>query len=437
MNIGMTGATGYIGKHLSAYLSEKGGHQIIPLGRSMFREGMSGRLSQTLANCEVVINLAGAPINKCWTAAYKRQLFESRIGVTNRLNRALSSLTRKPKLLISASAVGYYPTIGEVDEYTQTRGEGFLSDLCYAWEKEAKRCPSSTRLVITRFGVVLSPDGGAMRQMIRPLKMTKASVAIGPGTQVFPWIDIRDLCRAMLLFIENEALQGVFNLVAPQQVTQYDFARALGKAYGAWMTLIAPQAVFRLIYGEASSFLTSGQRVRPTRLQEAGFDFSVASLNDLFQGLDNSTIDELDLQRYMGRWYEIARFDHRFERGLMGVTATYSLRSDGSIRVENKGYKPHTPYDICKTAVGHAKIPDPAQPGKLKVSFFLNFYSDYYIMELDRENYAYVLVGSSSDKYLWVLSRTPQLPEEVKTKLVAIADRRGYDTTRLQWIQQR
>lgn len=119
----------------------------------------------------------------------------------------------------------------------------------------------------------------------------------------------------------------------------------------------------------------------------------------------------------------------------MGVTATYSLRSDGSIRVENKGYKPHTPYDICKTAVGHAKIPDPAQPGKLKVSFFLNFYSDYYIMELDRENYAYVLVGSSSDKYLWILSRTPQLPEEVKTKLVAIADRRGYDTTRLQWIQ--
>lgn len=437
MNIGMTGATGYIGKHLSAYLSEKGGHQIIPLGRSMFREGMSGRLNQTLSNCDIIINLAGAPINKRWTAGYKKQLFDSRVGVTNRLNRALNAITNKPKLMISASAVGYYSAIGEVDEYTQTRGEGFLSDLCYAWEKEAKRCPSSTRLVITRFGVVLSPDGGAMKQMIRPVKQTKVSVAIGPGTQPFPWIDVRDLCRAMLFFIENEALQGVFNLVSPQQITQYDLASALGKSYRAWMTLIAPQAIFRLILGEASSFLTTGQRVRPTRLLESGFDFSVPTLEDLLKETDHSTVDELDLQRYMGKWYEIARYNHRFERGLVGVTATYNLRSDGSIRVENKGYKPNTPYDICKTSVGHAKIPDPAQPGKLKVSFFLNFYADYYIMELDRENYAYALVGSSSDKYLWILSRTPELPEGVKTKLLAIAERRGYDTTRLQWVKQR
>ena len=94
------------------------------------------------------------------------------------------------------------------------------------------------------------------------------------------------------------------------------------------------------------------------------------------------------------------------------------------------------PYDICKTANGHAKIPDPAQPGKLKVSFFLNFYSDYYILELDEENYNYALVGSSTDKYLWILSRAPQLPEEIKKKLVTAAERRGYDTNRLQWIEQ-
>ena len=210
----------------------------------------------------------------------------------------------------------------------------------------------------------------------------------------------------------------------------------MGKAYHAWTTLIVPQAVFRLLYGEAASFLTAGQRVRPTRLLEAGFHFSVPTIEKLFEGTDHSTVDRLDLKRYMGLWYEIARYDHRFERGLTEVTATYTLRPDGTIRVENRGYKRNSPYDICRTATGHAKIPDPAQPGKLKVSFFLNFYSDYYVMELDQENYNYALIGSSTDKYLWILSRTPQLPEDIKKKLVTAAERRGYDTNRLQWIEQ-
>ena len=236
--------------------------------------------------------------------------------------------------------------------------------------------------------------------------------------------------------IENEELRGVFNLVAPQAVSQSTFTRAMGKAYHAWTTLIVPQTVFRLLYGEAASFLTAGQSVRPTRLLEAGFHFSVPTIEKLFEETDHSTVDRLDLKRYMGLWYEIARYDHRFERGLMEVTATYTLRSDGTIRVENRGYKRNSPYDICKTATGHAKIPDPAQPGKLKVSFFLNFYSDYYVMELDQENYNYALIGSSTDKYLWILSRTPQLPEDIKKKLVTAAERRGYDTNRLQWIEQ-
>ena len=104
MNIAMTGATGYIGKHLSNYLTEKGGHRIIPLGRSMFREGMSGHLIQTLTHCDVIINLAGAPINKRWTPEYKQELFNSRIVVTHRIIRALNAVKTKPKLMISASA---------------------------------------------------------------------------------------------------------------------------------------------------------------------------------------------------------------------------------------------------------------------------------------------------------------------------------------------
>ncbi|MEY8708305.1 TIGR01777 family oxidoreductase [Bacteroides faecichinchillae] len=445
MNIVITGATGYIGKHLSKFLTETEGHRILPLGRSMFREDMSGHLIQTLTHCDVIINLAGAPIYRRWTPEYKKELYDSRINITHHIIRILGTIKTKPKLFISTSATGYYPSReGEepsadttvFDEYSKVRGEGFLSDLCYAWEKEAHRCPASTRTVITRFGIVLSPDGGAMQQMLRSLKMMKVATAIGPGTQPFPWISIRDLCRAIAFIINNESLQGTFNLVAPQQITQLPFTNAMAKAYHSWMTVKVPRTVFRLLYGEAASFLTTGQYVHPTRLLDAGFTFSVPTVDKLLEGTDHHTVNNLDLSHYMGHWYEIARFDNRFERGLIDVTATYTLRPNGTIRVENRGCKKKTPYNVCKAATGRAIIPDLTQPGKLKVSFFPGVYSDYYIMELDEENYNYALVGSSTDKYLWILSRTPQLPEEVKKKLVTAAERRGYDTTRLKWIEQ-
>lgn len=432
MNIAISGATGFIGKHLTRFLTEEG-HRVIPLGRSMFREGMSGHLVQTLSHCDVVINLAGAPVDRRWTPEYKKELYDSRVHVTGYIIRAMEAVKTKPKLMISASAVGYYPSEGSYDEYTHTRGEGFLSDLCYAWEKEAKRCPADTRLVITRFGVVISPDGGAMEQMLKPLKLAKVATAAGPGMQPFSWISIRDLCRAMDFIIQNESVRGVYNFVVPQQISQFAFTRAMAKANHAWTTVIIPRPFFHLLYGEGGSFLTTGQNVRPTRLLEAGFQFVVPTVDKLFEGTDHTTVNELDVNRYMGIWHEIARYDHRFERGMMDVTAIYTLRPDGTIRVENRGCIHHEPYDVCKTTEGRAKIPDVTQPGKLKVSFFPGIYSDYYVMELDREEYGYALVGSSSDKYLWILSRTPEMPEEIKKKLLAAALRRGYDINKLLW----
>lgn len=432
MNIAISGATGFIGKHLTRFLTEEG-HRVVPLGRSMFREGMSGHLVQTLSHCDVVINLAGAPINKRWTPEYKKELYDSRVHVTGYIVRAMEAVKNKPKLMISASAVGYYPQEGSFDEYANTRGEGFLSDLCYAWEKEAKRCPVDTRLVITRFGVVLSPAGGAMEQMMKPLQLARVAAAAGPGTQPFPWISLHDLCRAMGFIIRKEDIKGVCNFVVPQPISQFAFTRAMAKANHAWATIVVPRAFFRLLYGEGGSFLTTGQNVRPTRLLEAGFEFAVPTVDKLFEGTDHTTVNELDLNRYMGIWHEIARYDHRFERGMMDVTAIYTLRPDGTIRVENRGCVRHRPYDICKTVEGRAKIPDAAQPSKLKVSFFPGIYSDYYIMELDKEGYNYALVGSSSDKYLWILSRTAVMPEDIKEKLLAAAVRRGYDINKLIW----
>jgi lipocalin len=149
--------------------------------------------------------------------------------------------------------------------------------------------------------------------------------------------------------------------------------------------------------------------------------------------INTTTIKELDLQRYLGTWYEIARFDHRFERGLVGVTATYSMREDGKIRVLNQGYKNSLDGKLS-IAEGKAKLTN--EPGKLKVSFFWIFYADYLVMELD-ENYQWALIGSTSDKYLWILSRTPKLDESTKNLILEKARNRGYDTSKLIWVEQK
>lgn len=148
--------------------------------------------------------------------------------------------------------------------------------------------------------------------------------------------------------------------------------------------------------------------------------------------VNNSTVKELDIHRYMGKWYEIARYDHRFERGMTHVFTEYSLKDDGKIRVVNQGIKDGKP----KSVEGKGKQPNPKEyPGRLKVSFFLWFYSDYYIMELD-DNYQYAIVGSSSDDYLWILSRTPEMPKEQLDMLLENIAQRGYDLSKLIFVEQ-
>lgn len=152
------------------------------------------------------------------------------------------------------------------------------------------------------------------------------------------------------------------------------------------------------------------------------------------QSIDTSTVKQLDLNRYLGTWYEIARFPHSFEKDLVGVTATYSLRGDGKITVINQGHKVTLDGKLSK-AVGKAKIPDPNEPGKLKVSFFWFFYADYLVLELD-ENYQYAMIGSSSPKYFWILSRTPQMNDATYEMLLERARKRGYNLDKLEKVPQ-
>jgi lipocalin len=151
--------------------------------------------------------------------------------------------------------------------------------------------------------------------------------------------------------------------------------------------------------------------------------------------INNSSDKTFDLERYLGTWYEIARFPHSFEKDLVGVTATYSLRKDGKIDVLNQGFL-HTLDGKLKKAKGKAKIPDPDEPRRLKVSFFLFFFSDYLVLELDEKNYQWALIGSSSPDYLWVLSRKPVLQGDVYEMLLNKAVNRGYDLSNLQKVPQ-
>lgn len=146
---------------------------------------------------------------------------------------------------------------------------------------------------------------------------------------------------------------------------------------------------------------------------------------------DNSTTPTLDIQRFMGRWHEIARYEHRFEKGMTHVSATYTLSGNGKIEVLNEGLK----EGKHKQIKGRAKQPNPQDPGKLKVSFFLWFYSDYYVLYIDPE-YRYLLVGSSSDKYLWIMSREKSLAKETLDQLIDKLRVRGYDTDKLLFVAQ-
>ncbi len=141
-------------------------------------------------------------------------------------------------------------------------------------------------------------------------------------------------------------------------------------------------------------------------------------------------IKGFDLRRYLGLWYELARYDHRFERGLDACTAEYSLNPDGTVKVVNRGYRQGQPT----TVTGSAYVPDPGDPSKLKVSFFWFFYADYFVLDIDPE-YTWAIVGSSGPGYLWVLSRSPKVSEEVRSGLVKSVEAKGYDPSRLIWVR--
>lgn len=288
MNILITGATGFIGRHLAAKLTD---HQLTILSRDIDNAAKELGTHHTfiedisqldhLDNFDAVINLAGEPIvAKRWTKNQKIRICQSRWGITQKLSQLIASSQHAPHTFISASAVGYYGRQGEqpIDEQSQFHDE-FSHQICHKWEQLALEADSATtRVCIARIGIVLGKNGGALSKMLPPFKLGLGG-PIGKGKQGMSWIHQDDLVRLIIWMLTTPTTRGIYNATSPNPVSNLDFSAALGKALNRPAKIIAPPLALRLAMGEMSELLTEGQYVLPSHALSEGFTFKFADIN--------------------------------------------------------------------------------------------------------------------------------------------------------------
>lgn len=287
----VTGATGFVGQRLLEHLQEP-----VVLTRNV--ASATHRLSKSGARCfawdpqnapapveafngiDTVFHLAGEPLAEGrWTAAKRARLRDSRIVGTRHLVETLARLQEKPRVLVSASAVGYYGSRGD-DVLTESSGpqHDFLAEICIGWEQEAaKACEVGVRVVPIRTGIVLGDSGGALAKMLTPFRLGVGGI-LGNGTQWMSWIHVDDLVQLLLFAARTELVGGPLNGTSPNPATNYDFTKTLGKVLGRPTILPMPGFMLRIVFGEFASVLLGSQRAVPRAATEAGFQFRFPEL---------------------------------------------------------------------------------------------------------------------------------------------------------------
>jgi hypothetical protein len=237
-----------------------------------------------LAGQDVIINLAGANIAaQKWSAWYKEEILNSRVHGTRLLCQVLAKFKLPPKVLLSASAVGFYgihPSSDCMDE-SGPAGSDFLSGVCDQWEQATQPAvEAGIRVVHMRFGVVLSGQGGALSKMLKPFQYGLGG-KIGPGDQMMSWIALDEIPHVMKHLIESESISGAVNVVSPQPVTNAQFTRTLGKVLRRPTILPLPSFAVKLLFGEmGETLLLGGQKVIPAKLIESGYHFKYSALEE-------------------------------------------------------------------------------------------------------------------------------------------------------------
>ncbi|MDX2091407.1 MAG: TIGR01777 family oxidoreductase [Kofleriaceae bacterium] len=335
MQIFISGATGLLGRALSAHLLGRG-HAVTAWVRDPVRaEAALGPdvarvttrdtagLEGAISSADAVVHLAGAPIvGKRWTASRKRELIASRVDTARTLAAAIRARPRPLPVLVSASAVGYYGDRGD-EELAESapRGQGFAAELCEQWEQAALEVgQAASRVVCARIGIVLARNAGALGPLGRLARLGLAG-PISKGTQWVPWIHLDDVVRALTLMIEDTALSGPVNVVGPAPVRQRELASALGRSVDRPAFVPAPRLALRVILGEAAAVLVASQRVLPIALERAGFAFRFATLDaaldDVMRdhGVEIRAVSRAELP-------QASYFERRTARYVLSVTTT-------------------------------------------------------------------------------------------------------------------
>lgn len=307
LKVVMTGATGLIGTHIFRILKARG-DKVTIFSRSLTEvtsklpaaEGYvrwdptkKGDWEKHLNDKDAIIHLAGAPVMaKRWSDDYKDKIFRSRETSTRIITEAIGNVEIKPKVFISASAIGYY---GSEDNGVKTedspQGNDFLSDVCNVWEYEASRVEQfNVRRVSIRIGIVLDRKEGALKLMQLPFRFY-AGGYLGSGEQWISWVHVKDVAEIFVNAIDNPSFRGAYNATAPNPVKMKDFAASLGKAMNrpAWFNV--PSFALRIVTGEAADTILSSPKVIPQRLNQAGYRFCFSNideaLKDIFSGRES------------------------------------------------------------------------------------------------------------------------------------------------------
>jgi uncharacterized protein len=282
LKIIIAGGGGFLGSNLKKVLTEID-HQVVSISRYDLNSSLENLIIK-IKNADIIINLAGASIIKRWTIKNKKRIYYSRIETTRKLCIAISLLNIKPKMFISASAVGIYQSEGIHSENSESLAGDFLGQVCKDWEKEAITAQYYSNLVIFRFGIILGKTGGSFSKMIMPFKFFVGG-KIANGNQGFSWIHLDDVLNAFLFVIKNQGNYGVLNLCAPNPITNIQFTKAVSNTLKRPAIFKVPAFLLKLLYGDAAVLFTKGQFVLPEKLTSLGFIFKYPEISKALKEL--------------------------------------------------------------------------------------------------------------------------------------------------------